>query len=352
MTDPRSDSAGDRTYTHPEMHPVTDPEMHPDLCLDDGTQDTRPPLVIIAGPTASGKSDAAVRLAHTFSGSVISADSMQVYRGMDIGSAKITQEEMQGIPHYLLDIVDPREDWNVVRFQQEADRAAAEILAQGRLPILAGGTGFYIQALLYHIDFTAMDADLSLRTSLTELAEREGPEAVHALLQQADPEAASQIHPNNVKRMIRAIEFARMSGGRISDHNREQRQRPPAYRAVFIVLTMPREQLYERIDRRVDRMMENGLLEEVIRLRDAGLTATDVSMQGLGYKQLLQYLDGQFSLEEAVRLIKRDSRHFAKRQLTWFRREPAAIFVDAADYAEREQLYGHLEDLVRQGLGL
>ncbi len=315
-----------------------------------GQPDPRPPLVIVAGPTASGKSDAAVHLARVFQGSVISADSMQVYRGMDIGSAKITEEEMQGIPHYLLDVVDPEEEWNVVRFRNEADAAVRDILAKGRLPILAGGTGFYIQALLYQVDFTRMEADDALRASLQSLAEDKGPQALHAMLMEEDPEAAAQIHPNNVKRVIRALEFARLSGGRISDHNREQRQRPPAFRTVFMVLNVPREELYRRIDLRVDRMMERGLVEEVERLRAAGLSSRDVSMQGLGYKQLLQYMDGEFSLEEAVRRIKRDSRHYAKRQLTWFRREPDAVFIDTDRFDDTAALYTYMEQLVRDRL--
>ena len=308
------------------------------------------PLLIIAGPTASGKSDAAVALAQRMRGSVISADSMQVYRGMDIGSAKTTAEEQKGIPHYLLDIADPREEWNVVRFQQEARKAVREILAQGRLPIVAGGTGFYIQALLYGVDFTEMDADTEERDALARIAAEQGPEALHALLQAEDPEAARQIHPNNVKRVIRALEFVRKSGTQISEHNRIQRAREPEYRSLLIVLTCDRGVLYERIDRRVDRMLETGLVEDVEQLRAMGLTDRDVSMQGLGYKQILWYLDGRMPLDEAVRIIKRDSRHFAKRQLTWFRREPEAVWIDRGDYPDEEQLYDHIEKLTRERL--
>jgi len=302
------------------------------------------PLVILAGPTATGKTAASVALAKRLRGSIISADSMQVYRGMDIGSAKVTAEEMQGIPHYLIDVADPKESWNVVRFQKEAQAALEQIYAQGRLPILVGGTGFYIQALLYGIDFTQMDADTGYRTYLEEEARREGPGALYSRLQEVDPAAAQAIHPNNVKRIIRALEFAHKSGGlRISDHNRNERQRGPVYRASFFVFTMNRERLYERIDARVDRMMEEGLVEEVRRLRARGLTPEDVSMQGIGYRQILRALDGDYSMEEAVRLIKRDSRHFAKRQLTWFKRERDVIRVDLDTFTDQEALLDYLQ---------
>ncbi len=294
-------------------------------------------LIIIAGPTASGKSAAAVAMAKRCNGSIISADSMQVYRGMDIGSAKITTEEMQDIPHYLIDIADPSEAWNVVRFQQEAQRAAEEITAAGRLPLVVGGTGFYIQALLYGIDFTDTQEDTAYREDLRKLADTEGPEALHRLLAQTDPASAAAIHPNNVKRVIRALEYARETGGQISKHNASQRQRQPVFDAVYYVLTRNREKLYERIDARVDDMMEEGLLDEVLRLKDAGFSSLDVSMQGLGYKQLLQYLEGTCSLSDAVAQIKLQTRHFAKRQLTWFKREKNVVWVNMDDYTTPEE---------------
>ena len=291
------------------------------------------PLVIIAGPTATGKTSASVELAKRLEGSVISADSMQVYRGMDIGSAKVTPEEMQDIPHYLIDTADPHDPWNVVRFQKEAQAAAADIYRKGRLPFLVGGTGFYIQALLYGIDFTEMDADTAYRESLED--------------------AAQAIHPNNIKRIIRALEFAHKSGGkRISEHNRNEHLRQPAYDAVFFVFTMDREKLYARIDDRVDGMVQAGLIEEVRRLQDAGLTAEDVSMQGIGYRQILRALDGEYSMEEAIRLIKRDSRHFAKRQLTWFRREKGVTWIDLDDFPDRNRLIDHMEQIIRRTLQL
>ena len=311
--------------------------------------DEKEKLVIIAGPTATGKSDAAVCVAKQLHGSVISADSMQVYRGMDIGTAKITREQMQGVPHYLIDIIEPEEEWNVVRFQQEATKAIQQIRGKGEIPVVAGGTGFYIQSLLYAIDFTQMDTDHDLRARLEQTAAQEGPDKLHRILQSLDPEAAAQIHPNNVKRVIRAVEFAMAGGGKISDHNRLQRLREPAYDAVCYVLTMDRGKLYERIDRRVDLMMQSGLVDEVRRLRQRGLDASCVSMQGLGYRQILDALDGRCSLEEAADRIRLETRHFAKRQLTWFRREhlrnPSQVrFVDIDTFENREALHRYLAE--------
>lgn len=307
------------------------------------------PLVIIAGPTATGKSRTAVELCRRLDGAVISADSMQVYRGMDIGSAKITGAEMRGVPHYLIDVADPRDSWNVVRFQKEAKAAADEILRQGKLPFLVGGTGFYIQALLYGIDFTKMPTDGSYRQ---ELEERDCA-SLWKELDEKDPGAAATIHPNNKKRIIRALEFYEESGGqKISDHNERERRKEPAWNSVFFVLTMDRPELYARCDARVDTMMRGGLLQECERLRDMGLTSSDVSMQGLGYKQIMQYLEGKFSLDEAVRLIKRDTRHFAKRQLTWFRREKDVIWVNRDNFQNEAQMYDEMEGIIRDKPGL
>ena len=311
--------------------------------MSDEVKTEKTPLLIVAGPTATGKSDSAVELALRMNGEVISADSMQVYRGMDIGSAKVTVEEMRGVPHHLIDCADPSENWNVVRFQKEARRAVQDISSRGRLPILCGGTGFYIQALLYDIDFTQMDENTPLRDRLSALAAEKGPEAVHALLLEKDPASAAAIHPNNLKRVIRAIEFMEESGGSIAAHNLQQRERESAYRSVFFVLTMDRARLYERIDRRVDIMMERGLVEEVARLRAMGIQRDSTSMQGIGYKQVYGYLDGDYDLEEAVRLIKRDTRHFAKRQLTWFKREKDVIWTDLDRFGNRQQMWIHMQ---------
>ena len=286
------------------------------------------PMIILAGPTAVGKTAASIRLAKAVGGEIISADSMQVYRHMDIGSAKIRPEEMEGVPHHLVDVLEPEEDFNVVRFQQIAKTAAEEIYARGRIPIAAGGTGFYIQALLYDIDFTENDGDSSFRRELEKTAEEKGGEYLHALLQEADPEAALQIHPHNIKRMIRALEFHHQTGGKISEHNEREREKESPYQYAYFVLTDERSRLYDRIDRRVDLMMEEGLLDEVRFLKERGVRRDSTAMQGLGYKELYACLDGEYTLEEAVRIIKRDTRHFAKRQLTWFKRERDVIWAD------------------------
>ena len=286
------------------------------------------PLIILAGPTAVGKTAASIRLAKAIGAEIISADSMQVYRHMDIGSAKIRQEEMEGVPHYLIDVLEPEEEFNVVRFQQMAKAAAEEIYAKGKIPLVAGGTGFYIQALLYDIDFTENDGDTSYRRSLEKTSEEKGGEYLHAILREADPKAAEQIHPHNIKRMIRALEFHHQTGGKISEHNEAEREKSSPYDFAYFVLTDERSRLYERIDRRVDKMMEEGLLEEVRYLKERGVKRGSTAMQGLGYKELYAYLDGECTLEEAVRIIKRDTRHFAKRQLTWFKRERDVIWAD------------------------
>ena len=295
------------------------------------------PLIILTGPTAVGKTAASIGLAKAVGGEIISADSMQVYRQMDIGSAKITKEEMQGVPHYLVDVLEPEEAFNVVRYQELAKEAIEEIFRSEHIPIVVGGTGFYIQALLYDIDFTENDSDLSLREELEKKAREEGAESLHALLEKADPQAAAQIHPHNVKRVIRALEFNRKTGQKISEHNERERQKESPYNFAYFVLTDDRKALYERIDRRVDKMMEQGLLEEVRRLKDRGLPRDSVSMQGLGYKELFAYLEGEYPLEEAVRIIKRDTRHFAKRQLTWFRRERDVVWIDRQENEQDER---------------
>lgn len=282
------------------------------------------PLYMIAGPTATGKSALAIELAKKLDGEIISGDSMQVYRGMDIGTAKIRPEEMQGIPHHLIDCVDPWEEWNVARFTEMARQTAEEIWSRGRIPIVAGGTGFYLHALAYGAEFTPEETGGSCRRELEETAAVEGgPQELYRRLMEVDPAAAERIHPNNVKRVIRALEFFLQTGHRISEHNDEQKQKESPYELHYNVLSMDRERLYERIDRRVDAMMREGLVEEVQGLLKQGCSRSMVSMQGLGYKEIIAYLAGEMTLEEAVYILKRDTRHFAKRQLTWFRREEA-----------------------------
>lgn len=228
----------------------------------------------MTGPTAVGKTAASIGLAKAVEGEIISADSMQVYRGMDIGSAKISRKEMDGVRHYLVDVLEPEEEFNVVKFQRLARQAAEEIYSRNKIPIVVGGTGFYIQALLYDIDFTENDGDISLRQELEKTAEEKGPEYLHQLLQEVDPQAARDLHPNNIKRVIRALEFYRQTGQKISEHNRKERAKESPYRYAYFVLTDDRARLYDRIDRRVDAMMEAGLLEEVRSLRDRGVKRT------------------------------------------------------------------------------
>ena len=290
------------------------------------------PLIVLTGPTAVGKTSLSISLAKAVNEEIISADSMQVYKGMDIGSAKIRKEEMQGVTHYLVDILEPEEEFHIVKFQELAKAALEEIYAKGKIPILVGGTGFYIQAVTRDIDFTQAEQETSYREELEQFAKEKGAEYLHEKLREVDSKSAENIHANNVKRVIRALEFYHQNGTPISEHNEEQKQQTSPYNLAYFVLTAPREILYERIDRRVDQMMEEGLLEEVKSLRERGCHRGMVSMQGLGYKEILAYLEGEYPLEEAVRILKRDTRHFAKRQLTWFRREQDVIWVDKEQF--------------------
>lgn len=305
------------------------------------------PLVVLTGPTAVGKTKASIGLAKAIGGEIISADSMQVYRHMDIGSAKIKKEEMDGVKHYLIDVLEPEEEFHVVRFQQMAKEAMEEIYASGHIPIIAGGTGFYIQALLYDIDFEEGEQDTALRERLEAYAKEHGPEALHARLKEVDPQSAKEIHANNVKRVIRAIEFYEQTGTPISEHNEKEKQKCSPYDFRYFVLNDERAHLYERINARVDEMIKQGLVEEVRALRERGCTKNMVSMQGLGYKEILEYLEGECTLEDAIYRLKRDTRHFAKRQITWFKREKDVIWVDKREcnYDEKKILDTMLEQL-------
>ncbi len=295
------------------------------------------PLVILAGPTAAGKTRASIELAKAIGGEVISADSMQVYKYMDIGSAKISKEEMDGVEHHLIDVLKPDEEFHVVRFQEMAKHAVEEIYGRGHIPIVVGGTGFYIQALIYDIDFTEGGQDTLLRRELEAYAREQGAQALHNRLKLVDPVSAETIHANNVKRVIRALEFYGQTGTPISRHNEQERQKISPYNVIYFVLNDERDTLYERINLRVDQMMEEGLLEEVRQLKNMGYTRDLVSMQGLGYKELLEYLEGTCSLSDAVYRIKRDTRHFAKRQITWFKREKDVIWIQKKDFDYNEK---------------
>ena len=299
------------------------------------------PLVVLTGPTAVGKTKASIGLSKAIGGEIISADSMQIYKHMDIGSAKIRQDEMQGIPHYLVDELEPWEEFHVVRFQQMAKKAMEEIYSHHHIPIIVGGTGFYIQALLYDIDFSENDGDLSYRHELEEYARTYGNEKLHERLLDVDPNAAKEIHANNVKRVIRALEFYYQTGERISEHNEKERQKESPYCFKYFVLNDDRQNLYHRIDQRVDQMLQDGLVEEVAHLKEMGCTREMVSMQGLGYKEILDYLEGACSIEEAIYKIKRDTRHFAKRQLTWFKRERQVSWINKKYYNYYEEKILH-----------
>ncbi len=293
---------------------------------------TKKPMIILSGPTAVGKTALSIELAKRVNGAIISADSMQVYKHMDIGSAKIMPEEMCGIKHYLIDALEPSEEFNIVVFQKMAKDALEEIYANGQIPIVAGGTGFYIQALLYDIDFENQDTNEAYRAELEEIAKTQGNEVLHKRLKEIDPVSAEKIHANNVKRVIRALEFYKLTGKPISEHNEAEQQKESPYNFAYFVLTDERANLYKRIDLRVDLMLKNGLLDEVKKLKDMGYHRDMVSMQGLGYKEILDYLDGKLTLEEAIYILKRETRHFAKRQLTWFRREKEVIWIDKSKY--------------------
>ena len=296
------------------------------------------PLIILTGPTAVGKTAASIGLAKAIGGEIISADSMQVYRHMAIGSAKIRSKEMQGISHHLIDVLEPEEEFHVVKFQQMAKEALDGIYQRGHIPIVVGGTGFYIQAITKDIDFTQAEQEDGYRQELEQLAAEKGNEYLHQMLLEVDPVSAKEIHANNVKRVIRALEFYHQNHFPISAHNQEQKEHETPYNLAYFVLNVPRDLLYKRIDDRIDEMLEKGLLEEVQKLKSMGYHRGMVSMQGLGYKEILAYLDGEYPLEEAVRILKRDTRHFAKRQLTWFRREKDTIWMNKDEFDYNEDL--------------
>ena len=285
-------------------------------------------LIVLTGPTAVGKTALSIQLAKRIGGEIVSADSMQVYKYMDIGSAKITKEEMEEVPHHLIDVLDPDEEFHVFRFQEMAKDAIKGIYERRHLPILVGGTGFYIQALVYDIAFGEEEDHSAIRERLENTAREKGSAYLYEYLEKVDPDSAKIIHPNNQKRIIRALEFYELNGTPISEHNKRERQKESPYDFCYFVLNDDRELIYQKIDQRVDEMLAKGLVAEVRALKEMGFQKDMVSMQGLGYKEILSYLDGECTLDEAVYLIKRDTRHFAKRQLTWFKRERDVIWID------------------------
>lgn len=306
------------------------------------------PLVILSGPTACGKTALSIALAKRIDAEIISADSMQVYRGFDIGTAKVSKEEMQGVAHYLIDEMDPDEECNVFEFQSRAKRYIQEIHDRGKIPLIVGGTGFYIQSVLYDIDFSEESADRTYRTELEKLAEEKGSPYLHEILSGIDPDAAAAIHPNNQKRVIRALEFFKETGDKISDHNRIQQQKESPYNFAYFVLNRKRDVLYQRINQRVDLMLQDGLVEEVSRLLEEGCKEDFLSMQGLGYKEIVPVIKGERSIEEAADLLKKNTRHFAKRQITWFKREKDVCWVNYEDYASENAMLEYMINYLKE----
>lgn len=289
----------------------------------------KPHLIVIGGATASGKTAAAVRLCEEIGGEVVSCDSMQIYRGMDVGTAKPTPEERRGIPHHMIDIIDPSESYSASRFKENAAARVSDIFSRGKQPVLCGGTGLYIDALTRPMDF-ALPSDPALREELIAISQREnGKRTLHAMLEEIDPESAQRLHPNDVRRVARAIEIYRLTGHTMTEQMALDRQREGDYAVTFFALDWPREMLYDRIDRRVDQMMACGLVDEVKRLLANGLSADSTAMQALGYKEIVMALEGKCDMSEAADEIKLGSRHYAKRQLTWLRRDGRAHFIGA-----------------------
>ena len=290
------------------------------------------PLIILTGPTAVGKTELSVKLAKAINGEIVSADSIQVYKYMDIGSAKVTAEEMCGVRHYLIDELLPDEDFNIYFFKEKAKEYVKKITDKGMIPIVAGGTGFYIQSLLYDVNFTKEEDNREIRKELEELYAKKGASYMHEMLEKIDIESADAIHENNVKRVIRAIEYNMITGEKISDHNKREAAKESPYNFKYYCLNMNRSLLYERINKRVDIMVDSGLVEEVKKLINMGYDRRLVSMHGIGYKEIIAYLYGETSLEEAIDTIKQETRHFAKRQLTWFRREKNVTMINYEEF--------------------
>ena len=307
------------------------------------------PLVILVGPTAVGKTAASIGLAKALNGEIISGDSMQIYKGLDIGTAKISKEEMQGVPHHLIDIKEPWESFSAAEFKRLADAAIADIHSRGKLPIIVGGTGFYINGVLYEYHFGEADTDEIYRARLEQYAAENGNEALWNILNEKDPDSAAKLHSNDTKRVIRALEVLHVTGIRASERQNTVDKGKLRYNAVYIALSLPREILYERINKRVEQMIADGLEQEVRNALSSGVAQDALAMTSLGYRQMIQYLNGEISFERAVELIQRDTRHFAKRQLTWFRHDPNIQWVDKAEKSDA-QIEAELVQIVRQKL--
>jgi tRNA dimethylallyltransferase len=294
------------------------------------------PLIILTGPTAVGKTELSINIAKSLNCEIISADSMQVYKYMDVGTAKITHDEMQGVKHYLIDEVEPDFEFSVAEFQQRSKKYIKEIYIKDKLPLITGGTGLYLNSLIYNMDFAKSDANNEIREKLNNEPEEFGTIYLHNKLKELDIQAASRIHPNNTKRIIRALEVC-YQGKQMDDFSQDLKYNPE-YKPIIIVLNRDRQHLYDRINRRVDIMIENGLIDEVKKLLSMGYSKDMVSMQGIGYKEIIKYLDGEYSLDEAIEIVKRDSRRYAKRQITWFKRYEEAKWFDLDEYIDLQKL--------------
>ena len=299
-------------------------------------------LFILAGPTAIGKTETSIELAKKLNGEIISADSMQIYKYMDIGSAKIKPGEMQNVKHYLLDFLDPRLEFSVAEFKEKATGAINEIYIKGKSPLIVGGTGFYIDSLVLNYDFASVEKDEIYRESLKEIASEKGNEYVHNLLKEVDEESYKRLFPNDLKRIIRALEVYKLTGKTLSQFNTEQNIYDIPYNVYYFVLNMNRDKLYERINRRVDIMIEQGLIDEVRKLKEMGCSADMQSMKGIGYKEILSYLNGSISLNEAIEMIKKGSRNYAKRQLTWFRKDKRVIWIGKDEFKDNEEIVEYI----------
>jgi len=302
------------------------------------------PLIVIAGPTASGKTALSVNIAKAFGGEIVSADSMQIYKYMNIGTAKPTEEEKEGIPHHMMDFQEPEANFSVADYCQMAGEIIRDIDLRGKIPVMVGGTGLYIDSLVGGVDFGESDGDEELRKELEDLAEREGNEAVHKILAEIDPETAQKYHPNNLRRIIRAIEVYKTQGVTVSDKAKEEKNSP--YNAVYFCIDWDREVLYDRINRRVDIMVEEGLLDEVKDLLSRNIDPKCTAMQSIGYKEFYGYLKGEMTLEEALDTVKQSSRHYAKRQLTWFRRNKEIHWLNP-ETAEADAV-----EIIKEKLGI
>lgn len=306
-------------------------------------------LLIIAGPTAVGKTDISIKLAKELNGEIISADSMQIYKYMNIGSAKISPDEMQGVRHHLIDIIDPSREFSVAEFKTMATSAIDDIIERGKYPIIAGGTGLYINSIICNYEFTGTYKDEDYRNYLKNLAEEKGKDYVHELLKDIDKESYERLYPNDLKRVIRALEVYKVTKKTISEINRGVNLYDIPYDINYYILNMNREKLYERINKRVDKMLSSGLVNEVVKLKNMGYTSDMQSMKGIGYKEILYYLDNKLSFDEAVELIKKGSRNYAKRQLTWFRKDKRAKWIDKDLYKDDNEIISQIKgDLLNQ----